>query len=1362
MAANSWPKLAAILTCCTIVVIISTSTASSATNKTSKARISLQTNSFDIDQNDQSPISDEASQSVGAETNSNKRRDTKKSSRRLSNIWSMFLPGSSSNADSDYEDSVESSSSADESGADQSASDAVLANTTNLVVTHNDPPRFIEPNRSHSNGDMMASSSGQQVRSGSPPPTTTTPAPGNQSSVTDQPVQLITGALSAFESANSTNQPAKSTTEREAEDEQDETKANQTVGPTTNTKSNNFERWLNRIKFKQEDTTTPTTAPTTTTTMRPRDPPMATRPLRASPAWHLKQIPDRGGTKTRQPTDETAEGVKGMPRRTLSAQQEAAGRFKFQAHPFQQQMRQQQAQLIHGIKYPAAQASTISVSTQDGASNTSLSFGSHFHIPQLGSLTNAITETSQAINSTSAPATNSQPESNQIEQSAYQSQDEILRQVTSAINFEQQLIQQKRQHQNHKPAADDDHQHNGTSDNNHNNNEGDSQSSRLFKVGSSLSELFDPTTTSTTPASQQSTTNSNNLTPMELLKANLSTNNTQTVGTEDLDKNFDLLADKVRLLASQNQQQPNGTNLPSWLRPQAAQAKELLSGNLTRLLTGNSQAQQQLNLDQLRELVNRHERTKNELKSSQESMEQLMRQLAHLKTDNHTMIKFTQTGGDSHKQSGEPNQPSSVTNIGWTPVGRPPNQQLLLSANQQPPLRSHQLPMRISQMSDNIALNNDDIAGDDYFANNLAIMLANQGSNNHLEGHDMSQKIIGLPIAFVKDDEIELSPGQIEEAARMAAEQLGVAPHQPPPGRSPPLAPSLQMNRPNNKFVQRLAPPNQQPPRPLVNQHHQDGAQLNHVQKLLQSSSPQTFTGMQQNAHNLMQMNNKLASLIPHEAPGMNHEQSMVGFEPATNQIAEVNEPEGGTRLAQVANTQQTSNLVDSNDNQNSKQPPSAPKLNKQQENDTNLINNRNSNQNNPTGRQTVGSFLPNQQMISTRPTNSDTQTLGLHRQALQSGPMFEPLARNLIGQYGQLPHPVGGSFIQGISPFIQPHRPLLTTTMSASGGAGPPLKLREVSLYRPFGFRGHHAVSYQPSPAVSAMFHGAQSQPGRPSILRHMTPIRAGLSESQRLLSPFIPHQLMEHLSHNRHHLHQYPSHTPMGTLPIPPMRHGGGGGAGLFFPAGGHQQLRRQSNPRASNTRHHHLAGHEAGPRDHYAATKIRVRHLDASHEPEELDEEAKILIENEPSTQHLGGLKYISLPDEMAPDAFEGELEQHILQVPIEDKIMVTTGGKRSTRPGRQMRQQASSRFQEPRRSQAPPALLAVDKPSSLMAMKQQPPCIPVNITTPTPMPGQRMNSSSPNTTTSWSTEPTLTTTIMTKPSNSTTNSTMTTNQ
>lgn len=1403
-----------------------------------QARISLESKSFDIDENlPNSLINDEDKHPTTTTTHSyasttipttstsdsndkkQSKKVTRKASRRLSNIWSMFLPGSSpSSSENDYEEAAEI---ADGSGEPTNHTDSAPqhphTNSTQTIKIEPDKVTMTESNIDKHNERLFAkyskpsirhqqdgstseytltSSSGQQVRSGAP---INNNISANQSTPVDQPVRLITGALSRpdlggpqapsmneivsniMSSVGSTNSSASSlkmTTSSEIEDEDEDSlnsnsnNNNGTVSTARN-EHNNFERWLNRIKF-QETTSALNHPPTTIVAQQLPEQPgrNVIKPVKASAAWHLKQT-DKNVARWPQKLNSTnnheeitqhslsAAGdgqVKGHPKRMLANSPAPASnqnnlhlsRSKYNSHPFQQQLRQHQAQLIHGIKYPAAQASTISVNTQDGgASNTSLSFGSHFHIPQLNPI-NGITETSQVVNSTQSPSsivgevnTNIEPSSsngngnnNNVEQSVYQSQDEILRQVTSAINFEQQLIQQNRSnelanHNNHKPVHDDNNSAVGSQEN----------SPRLFKVGSSLDELVDPTTsstptTSTTP-SNQIITRSQDRSPMELLKASLSnSNNNQSTGTEDIDKSFDLLAEKVRLLASQQQ---NNTQSPSWLRAQSAiHGQDYLAGNLTQLLAslnpqqqqqqdgGQAQSQnQQLNLEQLRELMNRHERTKNELKSSQESMAHLMRQLMQLKSNQSSELTTTTNkqqasmitdksvanliGADDHQTQ---EAPAGVSNIGWTPVGRPgvaqqqvPAPALISPAN----LVKNRLrpPTRVSQSADNVGLGGD-YATDDYFTNNLASLLAQNSQDD-----DLNQKILGLPIAFIKEDELDLSHGQLEEAARAAAEQL-TGHIQQQQARQPMMTRPSSQN--DGKFVvPRLAPSQvlhqKQPlaPNQLTNQRE---GQLSHVQKFLQSNSPQTFNAMRsqqtiqsqvdQQQPNLMPLDDKMAALIPaHDAT--NPEQNT----PLT--MSHLVQPGGDHEIksnGQMANLQHETTQVD-------KQTTNL--VQKQQQQQGNGVSSKQENHVRMPTQQDLNQF---KQLLGIQHGAAGQQVFNqnefrLQRQSHQpaqqvSSNIFEPMARHqIIGQYGQIPQPVSGSLMHDISPLIQARQPMITTTLT---GAGPPMKLREVSLYRPFGFRSHHAISYQAAPAVSAMFPHlvgrATQAPSRPSILRHMTPIRATLNESQRLLSPFIPHQLMEHLGH---HNHQYPTHTSLGTMPIPPMQQHS------FF-HGPHQPLRRQSGQ--------HNNWRSGAPRLHnlYAASKVRVRHMD----PDADETGGQNLLEEELISHHLGDeIKYIPLPDDPAGSGnrvseFEEVDHSHLLQMPIDDRIST-----KKSRPSRQMLPLSAdtnlSRQQYGRQIMPQVQKMRINQPSQIMVTKQ--PCtLPFSSTTTTPTPNQ----------------------------------------
>lgn len=114
--------------------------------------------------------------------------------------------------------------------------------------------------------------------------------------------------------------------------------------------------------------------------------------------------------------------------------------------------------------------------------------------------------------------------------------------------------------------------------------------------------------------------------------------------------------------------------------------------------------------------------------------------------------------------------------------------------------------MKISQEVDNVGIGKDSVQNDEYFMNNLAMMFASSAAADQaardqnlnqisIDPH-VSQRVIGLPIAIMKEDELELNQGQLDtsaiEAAAAAVEQLNSTPR----------------GAPVRQFTTRLAPTN--------------------------------------------------------------------------------------------------------------------------------------------------------------------------------------------------------------------------------------------------------------------------------------------------------------------------------------------------------------------------------------------------------------------------------------------------------------------------------------------------------------------------------------------------------------------------
>ena len=1334
-------KLLAILTCCMSLFVLlvrageqtgeskvppaASTTSGAPANQKLQARISLESKADDIDEKSPNGVQiaatnhEEARRTTpaGSGASSNQRGSVprkRKASRRLSNIWSMFLPSSS--ADSDYEDSVEASDGAESSSGGEQV--AAAANSTSGAapigpIDHRDGEKHDErlvakylrpPTRqdgSAGSEPMLASSSGsratgvQQQQQQSE---------GSQTTTGDlQPVQLITGALNRVEptggqpnmndivsglmgalgngssgAPNSSLSSAASSSEREDDEDGDE-RTRGARNNATSAENSNFERWLNRIKFQETSPAPVPAPPTTTTTTQPPTsaaPPVIRRP-EASPrpsSWPADQFAADRSAAVKWPTKGHPAGIKTQPKRTLQSapiqpyqpedgpQQGPFGAYQsqfrsnlHQSHPFQRQLRQKQAQLIHGIKFPTAQASSISVSTQDqGASNTSLAFGSHY-IPQL---TSSIAETSQAVNATPAPLSSDSSSPVNLEQSAYQSQDEILKQVTSAINFEQQLIQQKRSnelasgldahHQPNQPREG----HQSPSKKASGGEMGPVQGGgRLFKVGSSLEELAQQGP-AVVPADRATGVGSG--------QAGL-------IGPEDIDKSFDLLAEKVRQLAGQQQLLQNGSQ-PSWLRPPQSD----LASNLTQLVAGLGNEQllrqrgQQLSLEQIRDLLNKHERTRNELKSSQESMAQLVRQLMQMRSNSSQSsgeraqlqapdplggptAAANLIGNAEPATGGEQGQRVlAASNFGWTPLDRPAavQQQHLVGGAPISPanmvkqrLQHHPAAMRPpSQLADSAVGVGADPAGADYFNQ---LMLAHQDEQSQ-------QRLIGLPIAILEDDSsrpLELSPGQIEEAARLAAEQLAG-----PTARRPDKPPHL---RPADEFVARLAPSQ------VAQSRLQNASpgQLGQVHKLLQTSSPQAFVG---------QTAGPGGELINRAPPVGSQQANLMRLEKLAS-LLPPNEPSGGHSEQQQ---QVSSGLHVAGSN--------------------------------PVDR-------PAGDRDGATPNALTGDEFRIHMQSQQRQQPLEQPQPAVVQQqvfrhhYGQVPRPAG--FLHDLGPLIQglPRGPLVATTSLA----GPPMKLREVSLYRPFGFRSHHAISYQASPALAAAFPQflptTATTSGRPSILRHMTPVRAALSEGRGLLGPLVSQQLLDHLDRQQY---QYPTHNSMGTtLPIPPMRQR------AFLAGSGplhHPLKRRQSSKQPEEGRPIDSWPMEVQDKfgNSLAQSRMRMRHMEPAD-----DELSHQLIED-PDLLHgthiEEEIKYIPLNEDDRHLLIE-EVERHLLpplrsQHQVKRPLLTPAKGLRNI--------QRLSRHQGDRY----PTLMEQSRIDQPVAMRPQP-CPSSTTTTPT---------------------------------------------
>lgn len=1500
-----------------------------------QARILLETKNLDIDEKSYPLGSNETSQESVSSASQNQptvnniipkasnnstsigktRRKIKKerSNRRLSNIWSMFLPSSSSSSDNDYEESFEGEeTNGDEqvstTSGSESANKQMPPKTApiNLAVRQNDTankrtspssaplllPGAIEKHEEQ----LVAKYSRPPRQEGGSGLTTQVRLPSDSSSwssfngssgpistgkLDSEPVQLITGALSkdvgsngpnmndivsnimnsmSSASSNDSNKLSFGTDmEGEEEDNQISGHAINKSAPTTTTTTsasvdnNNFERWLNRIQF--QETTSSTAGPQTTTASdaEKRPPsefglwnqtrqwlsavqdtnntlnvknikwpssPSIRRDAQNSSAMQTSQqmqpevsrlveaLADMNRSKqlfrgTQRPTKTAQSDTKGGQAQRLIGstkssaqadehQMQAPSRYQ---HPFQQQLRQQQAQLIHGIKYPLAQASTISVSTQDGSSNTSLSFAPNFAMNP-NSLNN---EMSQVVNSSSSSALiGSSEEGNSVEQSVYQSQDEILRQVTSAINAEQRL--------NHKSSeAAHNHRHSGEPIMSTSQGQSDLDSlSKMFKVGSSNNELTaDPlalggTSTTTSPPSSTSSSKS----PLELFKASLSgagsnSNQSSVLGMDDIDKSFDLLAEKLRQFALRQQQASaagdNQQQQPSWLISRKPDLMGQTSANLSSLaasLNNNGGQGSSVTINQLRELLSKHERNKNELKSSQESMMLLMQQLlqasggddksnqldkqssSHLiqqrrentngNAANGNNQRGSQTGttlltndelnqindeigaNNNTRNQQEANKlPAGVSNIGWTPVMGPaePNGGShyggpLLSPANLIKNRFKQPGMVISQQKDNVGTGKD-FVDDEYFMNNLAMMFASSqangaDSNNEIQTDDRGQ-IVGLPIAILKDNE-EIELPQLEAAAAAVADQLN--------------GNSQNAMRSHNNFAPRLAPPlngvsnglgqsGEQLPTPV---------QLSQIQSILQGYSPQTFNGLFAQRNPLSGMSHSMTAPITREAqlngvqrqsPGFYQSQQLQAqMQPLNNMASLIHEsqnhhqPDHSPIMASFEQSNLNTNQpviqnhnsivveqnhvqpdlsqlgepIDANQSQTRQRNPSfnqetalpsaldsaadsALKVRDYTRNNGLPINNlQQHNQQRPHPSTQEIHQQQQQQLPHNGQSFAANDDFRLQRQAQQQQLAHQQVQQHYLNQpqltqtnlqmqtalsdYHQSMR--SPQLVQGLNQMMPDNRlppppPMVTSSIT---GGGPPVRMREVSVYKPFGFRTHHSIAYQASPSVAAMFPGLAHPPTRPSILRHMTPFRAAYTEGQNLLRPLMPPQLAEGLR-------QYHHHPLLNSFPLPPeIRHP--------YARGG--QVKRDSHQPA-NWRAWQRA---KSPANVYAAmSKARAQHLD----PVDIGGGDDLNLADHLEQENLDEIKFMPLDSLNEPTVKEADMLT--MQRPL-------AGSEKKSRPGRQYanhtRQFKGRHFDGPVRSYVDqPSVMPCEKPT-----------------------------------------------------------------
>lgn len=1090
-------------------------------NKTRlQARILLETNNLDLDE--RRPVALDSELNSTSSSHQNERQRRKKSRAEtprggLSNIWSMFLPSSSASSEtSDYdesgEDSAEDGNKSLSSSSNSTVSSIVanLENDTSMLGKESESgrtvPKYSGPTKQEGTQSerLFASSSDQP---GAKPSSSSLVAPSTlqtSSITTTESVDFLTGAVSKPDEgvnmndivANMMSSMSNRTGSNSAEREEVEVrKPSASISPVRaadkispfSDENNGFERWLNRIQFQES----PKQEPLTSTTKLPLGLQSSTNKINTTvsnptrnnelPGANLR--PSAPGQQSMgHPLKTIQQSVKGSQskpvaagNRRISQRQYPNLNSRFQ-HPFQQHRQQQQSQLIHGIKHPSAQASTIALSTQDGASNTSLSFGNNFAAPNPLNQLPPIHEVSQ-----SAPVENatnhrnqdsSSTELQQQQQSGYQSQDEILRQVTSAINFEQQL--------NHKKREQDQRRNEPSSEN----------LSNLPKASSGTNDTADTSKFG------------------------------QSGEVEDIDKSFDMLAEKLRLLALQHQSSQLAANSsqPTWLRrPSLHESSSLLA-------TGTGSGNSSKNIDQLLELLSQHERNKNELKASQDSMVQLMQQLSKL--GGTTPKQPSQHQATSDKQPSNQAVRGEVSNDfvyqtpkqdqvePWTPVNVVSNEDRLPPSPANMAKHRHQLrlkesqPLVISQMKDNVGYGND-FANDDYYLNNLSMMFASSPNNAALS----QEKIFGLPIAVLKDDEqeqssVELAPGQLEAAALAAAEQL-IGHNQQNPHK---LASAGTMDRSQlrnqNQLSQLTKPVSDSPSSRRGHQPLQPaGEPLGQIQKLLQHYSPQTFT----------QGLNSGPSHPFHQAPP---DQANVASLPVVDPSQRLPITMGGSGdVASLIHEQvplsehdmhknivdSTSHLIGDTDLRSS--------YHRHPLSERPGMDGRDYQHKQHSGQSLGGRFSQDlqraqqQQNIQSNPNNVQLQQHQNQQLNAQTSRQHDRPRQHLLQQvqgyveYPQIPPSIIGDFNAGLYPGNNPAQ-MTTTTVN---NPGLPIRIREINLPRPFGFRSHHSIAYTPSPAISALRAGLAQSASRPSLLRHMSPLRASLSHGQRLLAPLI-----------------------------------------------------------------------------------------------------------------------------------------------------------------------------------------------------------------------------------------------------------------
>jgi len=128
----------------------------------------------------------------------------------------------------------------------------------------------------------------------------------------------------------------------------------------------------------------------------------------------------------------------------------------------------------------------------------------------------------------------------------------------------------------------------------------------------------------------------------------------------------------------------------------------------------------------------------------------------------------------------------------------------------------------------------------------------------------------------------------------------------------------------------------------------------------------------------------------------------------------------------------------------------------------------------------------------------------------------------------------------------FSPQQYITTSTLVTQSG-GPPMKMREISVARPFGFRTNHAISYQPPAAVSTVLSRLKSSTSqsRPLMAPHQhemepivygqtlthrpslqsPPIRpGGLFGGRGPIAPIRAKLAQVVMPHQHHHIHQNP----------------------------------------------------------------------------------------------------------------------------------------------------------------------------------------------------------------------------------------------